>query len=348
MDKKKVILDVDTGSDDAIAIILAVLHPDLDVLGITTVNGNKPLPNTTENTLRVIDLLGEGEHIPVYMGCADPMVAELSPERHAESRQAPQKIEVNGEIVECHRGGLDMLPPSITKVKEKRAVPYLIDTLMASEGDITLIPVGPLTNIAVAMRAEPRIKGKIKRIVIMGGGHGISNRTSAAEFNIWKDPEAAQIVLTSGCDVMLVPLDSTHAGDVTLEESRTIRKLGTPVAVAVADLLDQRIKAYDMFQPQKIAGSTPPHDALVVASVIDPDVLKDVQLKRVDVDFGGSICDGRTMVDSRVYPDNPPNIHIALDCDRQRFVKLLTDTIALSVKDGEWDETRDKAVIKSK
>ena len=86
MDKKKVILDVDTGSDDAIAIILAVLHPDLDVLGITTVNGNKPLPNTTENTLRVIDLLGEGEHIPVYMGCADPMVAELSPERHAESR----------------------------------------------------------------------------------------------------------------------------------------------------------------------------------------------------------------------------------------------------------------------
>ena len=182
------------------------------------------------------------------------------------------------------------------------------------------------------MRAEPRIKGKIKRIVIMGGGHGISNRTSAAEFNIWKDPEAAQIVLTSGCDVMLVPLDSTHAGDVTLEESRTIRNLGTPVAVAVADLLDQRIKAYDMFQPQKIAGSTPPHDALVVASVIDPDVLKDVQLKRVDVDFGGSICDGRTMVDSRVYPDNPPNIHIALDCDRQRFVKLLTDTIALSVK----------------
>ena len=117
-------------------------------------------------------------------------------------------------------------------------------------------------------------------------------------------------VLTSGCDVMLVPLDSTHAGDVTLEESRTIRNLGTPVAVAVADLLDQRIKAYDMFQPQKIAGSTPPHDALVVASVIDPDVLKDVQLKRVDVDFGGSICDGRTMVDSRVYPDNPPNIHI--------------------------------------
>lgn len=335
MDKKKVILDVDTGSDDAIAIMLAVLHPDLDVLAITTVNGNKPLPNTTENTLRVIDLLGAGERIPVYMGCADPMVAELTPERHAESRQAPQRAEVNGEIVEYHSEYLDMLPPSVTKVQKTRAVPYLIDTLMASEGDITLIPVGPLTNIAVAMRAEPRIKGKIKKIVIMGGGHNITNRTSAAEFNIWKDPEAAQIVLTSGCDVTLVPLDSTHAGDVTLEESRIIRNMGTPVAIAVADLLDQRIKAYDMFQPQRIAGSTPPHDALAVASVIDPDVLREVQFKRVDVDFGGGICDGRTMMDGRVYPDNPPNIHIALDCDRQRFVKLLTDTIRLSAGDAQ-------------
>ncbi len=280
MEKTKVILDVDTGSDDAIAIMMAVLHPDLDVLGITTVNGNKPLPNTTENTLRVIDLLGAGDKVPVYMGCADPMVAELTPDRHAESRQAPQKMEVGGEVVEYHSEYLDMLPPSTTKAQEKRAVPYLIDTLMASQGDITLIPVGPLTNIALAMRAEPRIKEKIKRIVIMGGGHNITNRTSAAEFNIWKDPEAAQIVLTSGCQVLLVPLDSTHAGDVTLAESRIIREMGTPVAVAVADLLDQRIKAYDMFQPQKIAGSTPPHDALVVASVIDPEVLRDVQFRR--------------------------------------------------------------------
>lgn len=330
MEKTKVILDVDTGSDDAIAIMLAVLHPDLDVLGITTVNGNKPLINTTENTLRVVDLLGVGGKVPVYMGCADPMVAELTPERHAESRQAPQKVEVDGEVVEYHSEYLDMLPVSTTKVQDKRAVPYLIDTLMASEGDITLIPVGPLTNIAVAMRAEPRIKSKIKKIVIMGGGHGITNRTSAAEFNIWKDPEAAQIVLTSGCDVTLVPLDSTHAGDVTLEESKIIREIGTPVAVAAADLLDQRIKAYDMFQPQRIAGSTPPHDALVVASVIDPGVLRDVRFKRVDVDFSGGICDGRTMMDCRVYPDNPPNIQIALDCDRTRFVKLLTDTLSLS------------------
>ncbi|MEY8339192.1 nucleoside hydrolase [Lachnospiraceae bacterium 62-35] len=341
MEKTKVILDVDTGSDDAIAIMEAILHPALDVLAITTVNGNKPLPNTTENTLRVIDLMGVGDKVPVYMGCEDPMVAELLPDRHAESRQAPQKKVVDGEVIEYHSEHLDMIPPSHTKAQEKRAVPFLIDTLMASEGDITLIPVGPLTNIALAMRAEPRIKEKIKKIVIMGGGHNKTNRTCAAEFNIWKDPEAAQIVFTSGCDVLLVPLDATHAGDVTMAESQAIREIGTPIAAAVADLLDQRIKAYDMFQPQKIAGSTPPHDALAVASVIDPDVLRDVQFRRVDVDFSGGICDGRTMVDPRVYPDNPPNIHIALDCDRERFVKLLTDTIALS-KDPDWWEKQAK------
>ena len=330
MEKKKVILDVDTGSDDAIAIMVAVLHPALEVLGITTVSGNKPLPNTTENTLRVIDLLGVGDQVPVYMGCAEPMVAELTPERHAESRQAPQKTVVDGQVIEYHSEYLDMIPPSRTKVQEKRAVSYLIDTLMESDGDITLIPVGPLTNIAVAMRAEPRIKDKIKQIVIMGGGHNKSNRTSGAEFNIWKDPEAAQIVLTSGCDVLLVPLDATHSGDVTMAESEEIREIGTAVAAAVADLLDQRIKAYDTFQPQKIAGSTPPHDAIAVASVIDPEILRNVQWRRVDVDFGGGICDGRTMVDCRVYPDNPPNIHIAFDCDRERFVKLLKETIARS------------------
>ena len=329
MDKTKIILDVDTGSDDAIAIIMAVLHPDLDVLGITTVCGNKLLPNTTENTLRVIDLLEVGHQIPVYMGCAEPMVAELLPERHADSRQAPQKKVIDGEVIEYHSEYLDMLPPSHTKAQDKRAVLYMIDTLMASEGDIILIMVGPLTNLAVAMRAEPRIKEKIKKIVIMGGGHMITNRTSASEFNIWKDPEAAQIVLTSGCDVLMVPLDSTHEGNVTLQESREIREMGTPVSKAVADLLDQRIKAYDMFQPQKIAGSTPPHDAIVVASVIDPHVLKDVQERRVDVDFSGGICDGRTMVDCRVYPDKPKNIHIAFGCDRERFVRLLKDTIGL-------------------
>ena len=329
-EKKKVILDVDTGSDDAIAIIMAALHPDIDVIGITTVSGNQPVDNTTENTLRVVELLHMEEKIPVFKGASEPLVAELTPERHAESRQAPTQKIVDGELITYHRPYLDVLPEAKIKAQEQSAVSWLIETLMASDGDITLIPVGPLTNIALAMRAEPRIKSKIKKIAIMGGGDNKTNRTSSAEFNIWKDPEAAQIVLTSGCDVLLVPLDATHQGDVTMAESQEIREIGTPVAKAVADLLDQRIKAYDMFQPQQIAGSTPPHDAIVVGAVIDPEVLKDVEWRRVDVDFSGGICDGRTMVDHRVYPDKEPNINIAFGCDRERFIKLLKETILLS------------------
>lgn len=327
MEKAKVILDVDTGSDDAIAIMTAVKSEDLDVLAITTVNGNRPVPNTTENTLRVVDLLESD--VPVYRGCEEPMVATLIPERQM-FRKTNDVEEVDGHTVTYHHEYLEELPPSTSKAQDISAVRYLIDALLESDGDITIIAVGPLTNIALAMRIEPRIKEKIKKIVIMGGGHAKTNRTSAAEFNIWKDPEAAQIVLTSGCDVLLVPLDATHEGDVTLKESKEIREFGTPVAVAVSDLLDQRIKAYDTFQPQKIAGSTPPHDAIVVAAVIDPEVLQDVRWCRVDVDFSGGICDGRTQVDCRVYPDHPKNIHMAFGCDRERFVKLLKDTIKLA------------------
>ena len=327
MKKEKIILDVDTGSDDAIAIICAALHPELDLLALTTVCGNKPVLNTTENTLRVVDLLGL--NIPVYRGCAEPMVAELIPERHAETRQTAAKAVKDGEVIEYHSDYLE-LPPASSKVQQKNAVSFLIDTLLESDGDITLVAVGPLTNLAVAMRADERIIEKIKRIVIMGGGHEVGNRTPSAEFNIWKDPEAAQIVFTSGCEILLVPLDATHVGVVTYDESKTIREIGTPVAVAVSDFLDQRIKAYDELQPMEIAGSTPPHDALAVLAAVDETILKDVQLKRVDVDFGGGLADGRTIVDNRVPTDNPPNIHFAFNCHREKFVAMLTETIALS------------------
>lgn len=217
MEKAKVILDVDTGSDDAIAIMTAVKSEDLDVLAITTVNGNRPVPNTTENTLRVVDLLESD--VPVYRGCEEPMVATLIPERQM-FRKTNDVEEVDGHTVTYHHEYLEELPPSTSKAQDISAVRYLIDALLESDGDITIIAVGPLTNIASAMRADPRVIGKIKKLVIMGGGHLQTNTSSAAEFNIWKDPEAAQIVLTSGCDVLLVPLDATHEGDVTLEESK--------------------------------------------------------------------------------------------------------------------------------
>lgn len=326
MDKKtKVILDVDTGSDDAIALITALLSPALDVVGITTVNGNCPIVNTTENTLRVVDLLGSD--VPVYRGCCEPLVAGLMPSR--QSRRTQQAVEVDGRTVTYHHQYLEELPASVSKAREQRAVCWLVETLLASQGDITIIAVGPLTNIAAAMRADERIIPKIKKIVVMGGGRLQANTTSAAEFNIWKDPEAAQIVFTAGCETLLVPLDATHRAWVGKEESKRFRALGTPASIAVADLLDVRIEAYDMLQPIDIApsGTTPPHDALAVCAVIDPDVLRDVQFVRVDVDCGGSWADGMTIVDPRMRTDMPKNVSIALDADREKFVSMLFEII---------------------
>ena len=326
MDKKKIILDVDTGSDDAIAIMTAVLSDELDVLGITTVNGNRPVMNTTENTLRVLDLLKSD--IPVYRGCEEPMVAGLMPERQL-FKKTNDKKELGGKTVTYHYEFLEELPPSVSKAQDISAVQYLIKALNDSDGDITIIAVGPLTNLGVAMRADPGIINKIKKLIIMGGGCRQTNTTSAAEFNIWKDPEAAQIVLTSGCEILLVPLDATHRAYVDSEESMKLRQIGTPVGIATADLLDARIQAYDLMQPIECApyGSTPPHDALAVYAAIDETVLRDVRLCRVDVDCGGSWADGMTIVDPRVLTDQPENVHVAFNADREKFVSMLFDIL---------------------
>ena len=326
MDKKKIILDVDTGSDDAIAIMTAVLSDELDVQGITTVNGNRPVMNTTENTLRVLDLLKSD--IPVYRGCEEPMVAGLMPERQL-FKKTNDKKELGGKTVTYHYEFLEELPPSVSKAQDISAVQYLIKALNDSDGDITIIAVGPLTNLGVAMRADPGIINKIKKLIIMGGGCRQTNTTSAAEFNIWKDPEAAQIVLTSGCEILLVPLDATHRAYVDSEESMKLRQIGTPVGIATADLLDARIQAYDLMQPIECApyGSTPPHDALAVCAAIDETVLRDVRLCRVDVDCGGSWADGMTIVDPRVLTDQPENVHVAFNADREKFVSMLFDIL---------------------
>ncbi len=321
MAKQKIILDVDTGSDDAMAIMAAVLSPDIELLGLTTVNGNKPVENTTENTLRVVDLLGV--KVPVYKGATRPIVADLVPERQA-GKMAQDEAVVDGKKITYHHPHLDELPPSTSKPQEKGAVQYLIDTLMQSDGDIIVVAVAPLTNLGLAIRVEPRICRKIKRFVIMGGGRNQTNVTCAAEFNTWKDPEAAQIVFTSGVPILLVPLDATHRAYMGQEESDHFRAMGSPAGKAMADLLDVRIAAYDALQPVDCAppGTTPPHDALAVCSVIDESVLRDVRHMRVDVCLGG-VADGMTVCDPRVKEFLPRNVHIALDADRDKFVKMM-------------------------
>lgn len=324
MSKVKIILDVDTGSDDAVAIMTAILHPNLELVGLTTVAGNKEINFTTDNTLRVVELLGA--KVPVYRGCSSSMVCGLLPNRHGKyngmAGVTEEKRDARGEIISYHHDCLP-IPPATHKEQPEHAVFWLIDTLMKSEGDIVLVPTGPLTNIAMAMRIEPRICTKIKSIVFMGGGFKVFNSTCCAEFNIWADPEAAQIVVTSGVPTTMVPLDATHQANFTSADSKLLRDYGTPVTVAVADLIDERILAYNAYQPQELPDSAPLHDALAVAYLADPLVLTDLRLMRVDVDISGGWADGQTICDTRVFTDRPKNVTVALGADRARFCSML-------------------------
>lgn len=315
----KMILDVDTGTDDAIAIICAYMDERIDLLAVCTTAGNKPLDKTTENTLRVRELLGAD--FPVYRGCGVPMVGTMLKARCAayDKEHAP-KYDENGKRIEYHTDYLE-LPPSTTKVETEHAVWYYIDTLMKSEGDITVVLTGPMTNLAMALRLEPQIAGKIRKVVLMGGGILQTNVTAAAEHNIWADPEAAQILMEAGFPLWIVPLDATHRACITAAESAYMKSLGTPVGELVASCMEQRIFAYGYLQPMDLPDSAPVHDALAVQVAVDPSVVTRDIFTRVDVDISGGYGDGQTIVDMRAHPTEPRNATFVLEADRDRHAR---------------------------
>ena len=321
MEKKKVILDVDTGTDDAIAIMTAVMSETLEVLGVCAVNGNRGIDFTTENTLRVIEYLGKD--IPVFRGCSLPMVVSLTEGRREDipykGPKDPQD-NVHGDYID--------LPPATIREQPVSAVRWLVDTLMASEGDITLIPVGPLTNIAMALRIEPRIAQKIKRIVIMGGGCREVNITPTAEFNFWIDPEAAKIVFDCGCDILVVPLDATHAAAVSIRTAEALERKGTKPATLTARIIRQRQNAYKHWQPMADIDSVPVHDALAVCAVLDERVLGPVVETYADVDIGKGAADGMSIFDlDNRYKDRKKNVKVALGADPERFADMLLNIL---------------------
>ena len=321
MEKKKVILDVDTGTDDAIAIMTAVMSENLEVLGVCAVNGNRGIDFTTENTLRVVEYLGKD--IPVFRGCSLPMVVSLTEGRREDipykGPKDPQD-NVHGDYID--------LPPATIREQPVSAVRWLVDTLMASEGDITLIPVGPLTNIAMALRIEPRIAQKIKRIVIMGGGCREVNITPTAEFNFWIDPEAAKIVFDCGCDILVVPLDATHAAAVSIRTAEALERKGTKPATLTARIIRQRQNAYKHWQPMADIDSVPVHDALAVCAVLDESVLGPVVETYADVDIGKGAADGMSIFDlDNRYKDRKKNVKVALGADPERFADMLLNIL---------------------
>jgi inosine-uridine nucleoside N-ribohydrolase len=308
----KVILDVDTGTDDAVALMTAALSPDLELVGATTVNGNTTIEYTTENTLRVFDWIGMPE-VPVHRGLDRPLV-----------RSQVQR----GMATRIHGDLLDL--PEVShgaRLASADAVDWLIDTYMGSGGDIVLCPVGPLTNIAMAIQKEPRIVEKIPEIVIMGGAHDHGNMTPSAEFNIWLDPEAARLVVNCGAPIRMVPLDATHRALVSTEDAGRLRALGTPAGEAAARFVLKRIDGYDATQPMPHRpGAAPVHDALAVCAIIDPTILT-TEFIPVDVEVYAELSMGRTVCDFRARGSKPPNVHFAMDADEPKFNRMLLEIL---------------------
>lgn len=323
---RKIIMDVDTGSDDAIALTLAMSEPNIDLLGICTVNGNLEVDLTTENTLRVVECCKKQDKVKVYKGCEYPLVCTLQKgtEQHEQIPRREQNIS-GGAI---HRKYVP-LPKANIKPAERSAVSWLVDTLLESDGDITLVAVGPLTNIATAMRADPRIISKIQEIIIMGGGHDRSGLCSAAaEFNIWCDPEAMEIVLQSGRKITVVPLDATYHAKMNIRDAKEIEKIGTPESRLVSELIKQRIDGYKNGYNEKLDDGVPVHDALALCAVLHPEVLKTPREYNMHVDLGKGYAYGRTVIDTRNSKGSEsPNVLFARDADKDLFVKWVIDTL---------------------
>lgn len=331
---KKVILDCDPGSDDAIAIMLAMKDESIDLLAITTVNGNRIVPKTTENALRVVQFMKS--KVPVYRGCENPIFCnEISGRKPGLPR-----VTLN----DCHGDFLPLPEARITPEKE-HAVFFLARKLMESDGDIYLTSVGPLTNIAMALRIEPRIAGKIKEMVIMGGGHTGANASAAAEFNFYADPEAAKIVMDSPIPKIILPLDATWRACITEEQNKELRALGTPEAIFASTMVQKRIdnlKVNDVsehnVQLRHTSGTVasavlyrydndraPIHDALAIAYLIDPTVITELADANVDIDTYGGTCDGRMVADfhnTKKFRD-PITAKVALNADAEKFVEML-------------------------
>jgi inosine-uridine nucleoside N-ribohydrolase len=308
----RLILDVDTGTDDAIAVMLAALHPALELVAITTVAGNASVAHTTENTLRVLDHIGR--EAPVHPGAPHALLPST-----AVADQAERSRKIHGDYLD--------LPAARSKAESLPAARFLVDAF-GDGSDIVLVPTGPLTNIATALTLDPGLAVRIPKLVLMGGSHARANVTPSAEFNIWADPEAARIVLRSGIrDLTVVPLDATHQALVSDPDCDRLEALGTPAGTAAAEIIRTRITGYEQVQPQAIHRSAPVHDALCVAYLIDEDVIE-VQTAHVDVELDGELTRGRTVGDFRPIPARPPNVKWAHAADRARFLELLLDAFA--------------------
>jgi len=297
-----ILLDCDPGHDDAIALLLALASPELELLGVTTVAGNQILEKTTANAIRVLEFAGRAD-VPVAAGADRPLVREPFFAGY-----------VHGET------GLDGpdLPPPQREPVSQHAADFLADEIREVNGALTLVPTGPLTNVALMLALHP--DARPERIVLMGGAIAEGNVTPAAEFNIWWDPEAAARVFASGIDVTMVGLDVTHKALFTTAH---IDRLAGRVGKMVTELL----RFYDRFH-REVYGfdGSPIHDAVAVAQVMHGGLVETLH-RNVEIDIESELCRGRTVVDVWRRTDREPNAHVGVDIDANGFLELLIERI---------------------
>jgi pyrimidine-specific ribonucleoside hydrolase len=305
---RPVLLDCDPGHDDALAILLALASPGLDVQAITTVAGNAGIENTTRNALRVLTLAGRTD-IPVARGAELPLV-----------REPWIPVAVHGT---SGLDGADLPEPGAEPV-EASALELMAAVLRSAERPVTLVPTGPLTNVALLLRAYPGLRERIGAISLMGGSLGVGNTTASAEFNVWQDPEAAAVVFTSGLPILMAGLDVTHQALVLPEDVARLGALGTRTGRVVADLM----RFYGAYHRDRYGWPGPPiHDAVAVAVLVAPWLLERRTL-RVDVELGDGLARGRTIGDERGVSGRPANAGVLVRLDRPAFIDLLIEAIA--------------------
>ena len=303
----KIILDCDPGHDDAIALMLALASPEIELLGVTTVHGNQTLAKTTVNALKLLEFVGRTE-IPVAAGADRPF-----------RREPYVAAYVHGE------SGMDgpTLPQPTGSPVDRHAVDFIAETVRASAEPVTLVPTGPLTNIGLFLALHPDAAARVERIVLMGGAIGEGNVTPAAEFNIWCDPEAAHRVFSSGLDVTMIGLDVTHKAIVGPAHKEQLRASGR-VGAMVGELLD----FYGRFHRETYGwDGSPVHDAVALAHSFRPGIVQTVRTG-VSVDCDGGLGRGRTNVDLRGRMGWEANAEVAVDIDAGAFVELLLERIA--------------------
>lgn len=303
--KQKIILDVDTGYDDAVAILLAGHHPALELVAVTVTHGNAPLAITLDNTLRVMEA-GKLGHVPVFAGAERALVTTPAP-------------------TSPHQQAVLPLPTPTIKAQAGHAVDFLIEHYLGLDGPGTIyVPVGPQTNLALALRLEPRLVARIPRIVTMGGAYIEGNTTPSAEFNILADPEAAHIVFSAGIPLTMVGLEVTAQGLITFEKVDRLRALDTPWAQVAAELVANQIRPW-VENRGWIGGQV--FDVCAVAAVIEPAILE-TKAMRVDIELRGQFTYGRTVADISGHHGQTSNVDVGVGIDGERLRQILTEGLA--------------------